>query len=61
MSEFLESEKSENLTSPEQEQNPELVDAIGRLVMDCLPEDVEFVQDMDLEELLGYVYGVLLE
>ncbi len=35
--------------------------AFASVVEQYLPEDKEFILDMDEEEALGYVYGMLLE
>ena len=43
--------------------NPELEreTALRQLIEQYLPEDVEFLADMDEEDKLGYIYGQLLE
>ena len=50
---------SEFLSQPNPEFERET--ALRRLIEQYLPEDVEFLGDMDDEDKLGYVYGQLLE
>lgn len=62
MSEFLEqSERPEDLASPEKQIEYELMEAIGRLIDGYLSEYKEDLLEIDdLDDLLGGVYGALL-
>ena len=50
---------SEVLSQPNPEFDRE--EALRQLIEQYLPEDVEFLEDMDEEDTPGYVYGQLLE
>lgn len=45
------------------QQNPEFERqaALQQLIEQYLPEDIDFLEEMDEEDKLGYIYGQLLE
>lgn len=46
---------------PQSNPNLERESALWQLIEQYLPEDIEFLTDMDEEDKLGYIYGQLLE
>ena len=49
---------SEFLSQPNPEHEMDV--SITRLIEDRFPDDIEFLTEMDREEIIGYHYGALL-
>ena len=50
-----------NEFSPQSNPESERHIALQRIIERFVPEDAEFLSDMDEEDQLGYIYGQLLE